>query len=95
MTSNHESRRMFLVYGDPDAAKSYLAKKLEENYSNSSRVASASNGLFVFAAIFALAHTTRNAKFSRCWTAHDARRCRSAFSMKANYGFIKKPKGSS
>ena len=33
MTSNHGSRRMFLVYGDPDAAKSYLAKKLEENYS--------------------------------------------------------------
>jgi hypothetical protein len=33
MTVDHESRRVFLVYGDPDAGKSYLAKKLEENYS--------------------------------------------------------------
>ena len=33
MTAEHESRRVFLVYGDPDAGKSYLAKKLEENYS--------------------------------------------------------------
>jgi hypothetical protein len=33
MTTDHESRRIFLVYGDPDAGTSYLAKRLEENYS--------------------------------------------------------------
>ena len=33
MTTDHESRRIFLIYGDPDAGKSSLAKKLEENYS--------------------------------------------------------------
>jgi hypothetical protein len=33
MMADHESRRIFLVYGDPDAGKSYLAKKLAENYS--------------------------------------------------------------
>lgn len=33
MTTDHESRRIFLVHGDPGAGQSYLARKLEEDYS--------------------------------------------------------------